>query len=185
MYALHTNRYHPEESNWQDYHRFTSVELPYCIRQWLLDSGSLTQRLIKTSKGHFSVTVLRQEWQRPRLSETQLLRMAPREKAIIREVALNCGNQTWVFARSVIPASSLCGRLRRLRKFDNSSLGALLFSDPSMRRAPFQLAKIEGQNPQIPNHLQQDKPLWGRRSRFQLAGKPLMVSELFLPSFHP
>ena len=183
MTAIPTQRYHPSEALWQDYHRFTASELPKHIRPWILDSGSLTQRLIKASQGQFAVQVLKQEWQRPRLSEAQLLDMQPREMAIIREVALLCKGVPWVFARSVIPASSLQGHLRRLRKFDNSSLGAMLFSDPSMRRAPFQLAKLNRFSHQLPTHLQQNSELWGRRSRFELGGKPLMVSEVFLQAF--
>jgi chorismate lyase len=185
LIALKTNRYHPAEDNWQDFHRYTACELPSQIRPWLLDSGSLTRRLIKSSHGNFSVEILKQQWQRPRLSEAQLLDMAPREMAIIREVALLCHGQPWVFARSVIPASSLQGHLRRLRKFDNSSLGAMLFSDPSMHRAPFQLAKLNGFNHQLPQNMQQDAELWGRRSRFELGGKPIMVSEIFLQAFKP
>ena len=49
-----------------------------------------------------------------------------------------------VFARSVIPASSLVGQLRRLRKFNDSSLGEMLFRDASMRRHRFQIAAIAG-----------------------------------------
>jgi chorismate--pyruvate lyase len=183
--VLQTNRYHPAEANWQDFHRYTARELPSQIRPWLLDSGSLTQRLIKSSSDHFAVQVLKQEWQRPRLSEVQLLNMQPREMAIIREVALLCHGQPWVFARSVIPATSLHGHLRRLRKLNNSSLGALLFSAPSMHRAPFQLAKLNGFNHQLPQSLQQNADLWGRRSRFELSGKAIMVSELFLQAFKP
>ena len=185
MHALPTNRYHPAESNWRGYHRFTAVELPARIRPWLCDGGSLTQRLIKASNGDFAVKVLLQQWLRPRLSEARLLNMPHREWAIVREVTLLCRGEPWVFARSVIPASSLQGHLRRLRNFDNTSLGAMLFSDPSMRRAPFQLASIYGNSPQIPKQLQQDHLLWGRRSRFELRGKPIMVSEIFLPAFRP
>ncbi|ARN73914.1 chorismate--pyruvate lyase family protein [Oceanicoccus sagamiensis] len=185
MYALQPLGYHPKESNWQDYHHFTSSQLPGKVRPWLLDRGSLTQRLIKSSKGQFKVQVLSQQWQRPRLSEATLLGLQHREMAIIREVALLCAGQPWVFARSVIPASSLVGRLRRLRKFNDSSLGEMLFRDPSMRRYPFQIAAIDGQSPQLPASMQASGQLWGRRCRFELAARPIMVSEIFLPDFIP
>ena len=109
--------------------------------------------------------------------------MAHREQAVVREVVLRCFNQPWVFARSVIPASSLTGHLRQLRHLETKPLGAMLFSDPSMQRQPFQLAEIPGRDLQIPQPLHQDEALWGRRSRFELAGKPIMVSEIFLPEF--
>ena len=183
MYALQPLGYHPKESNWQDYHHFTSASLPGSVRRWLLDSGSLTQRLIKYSGGQFKVQVLTQQWQRPRLSEATLLGMQTREMAIIREVALLCAGEPLVFARSVMPASSLVGRLRRLRKFNDSSLGEMLFRDPSMRRHPFQIASIAGDHSQLPADLQQSGKLWGRRCRFELAARQIMVSEIFLHNF--
>ncbi|MEE8056986.1 MAG: chorismate lyase [Pseudomonadales bacterium] len=185
MYAVQPPGYHPHESDWQDYRHYTAKRLPRSVRPWLLDRNSLTQRLIKSSHGQFKVKVLTQQWQQPRLSETILLSMRPREKAIIREVALLCAGKPWVFARSVMPARSLQGRLRRLRKFNDSSLGEMLFRDPSMHRHPFQIAAIEGHSKQLPESLRQDLPLWGRRCRFELAGKPIMVSEIFLRNFRP
>lgn len=183
MYAVHPPGYHPRESNWQDFRHFTAQQLDHNIRPWLLDQGSLTQRLVKASQGHFQVQVLLQEWQRPRPSETAMLGMKPREKAIIREVALLCHGQPWVFARSVIPCRSLSGRLRRLRKFNNSSLGDMLFRDPSMRRSAFEITRIDGTSQQLPKAMRQATALWGRRCRFELAAKPIMVSEVFLPAF--
>lgn len=189
MYAVKPLRYHPREANWQDFHHYlrdrSCHHLPSSTKPWLLDEGSLTQRLLKTTGGNFRVQVLRQQWQRPRLSEQILLDMAPRDWGIIREVALICNNEPWVFARSIIPARSLSGHLRQLRKFKDSSLGAMLFSDPSLHRKPFQIAVIAGDDPQLPQHLHQSKPAWGRRSRFELRGKPIMVSEVFLERFHP
>lgn len=175
--------YHPEESNWQHLRRYHAAQLPCGTREWLLDQGSLTQRLIKRSQGHFGVQLISHSWQQPRLTEARLLGMGHREQAIIREVVLQCFNQPWVFARSVIPASSLNGHLRQLRQLKTRPLGAILFKDPSMRRQPFQLASINGNDPQIPEQLHQSEKLWGRRCRFELAGKPIMVSEIFLPGF--
>ena len=198
MYAVQPSGYHPGESNWQDFrhyhniqnheiqhHHYTGTGLPTRAREWLLDPGSLTKRLVKASQGHFEVRVLQQRWGQPRLSEARLLGMNNREAAIIREVALMCAGEPWVFARSIIPASSLTGRLRRLRKFNNSSLGEMLFQDKSMQRHPFQLAAIDGNSEQIPKQLREPHTLWGRRCRFELAHKPLMVSEIFLKQFRP
>ena len=109
--------------------------------------------------------------------------MRQREQALVREVLLVCNNQPWVFARSIIPASVLKGRLHRLRTLHNSSLGTILFTDRSMRRQPFEIAVIDGNSEQLPTDLRQPEKLWGRRCRFEVAGKPLMVSEIFLPDF--
>jgi chorismate--pyruvate lyase len=183
LYAVQPPRYQPNEPKWQDYRRYPSAELPAPTRLWLLDTGSLTQRLVTASGGAFRVVVLSQAWQRPSLSETIVLDMPHRQLAIVREVILMCHDRAVVFARSVIPATSLTGRLRHLRHFDNSSLGELLFRDKSMRRRPFQLTRINGDSEKIPRNLRQKDKLWGRRSRFELAKKPIMVSEIFLTHF--
>ena len=180
MYAVQPPRYQSNKPKWQDYRRYSSADLPASTKLWLLDTGSLTQRLIKSSGGDFRVEVLSQTWQRPSLSESILLDMPHRQLAIVREVILMCHDQAVVFARSVMPATSLTGRLRHLRHFDNSSLGELLFRDTSMRRHAFQLMRIPGDSEKIPRELHQKEKLWGRRSRFELAKKPIMVSEFFL-----
>ncbi|MEH6557565.1 MAG: chorismate lyase [Oceanicoccus sp.] len=185
LYAVQPSGYQPREPNWQDYHHYTATQLPSAVRPWLLDRGSLTRRLIKASNNRFRVQVLQQSWQQPRRSEASLLGMSHREMAIVREVILLCADEPWVFARSVIPARSITGRLRRLRKFDDSSLGEMLFKDPSMRRKAFQIARIDGGSEQIPAPLRQSHLLWGRRCRFELASQPIMVSEIFLAPFSP
>ncbi len=185
MYAVRHHRYQSDEPVWRELHRYTNTVLSPRVRPWLLDPGSLTARLIAASGGDFRVKVLQQSWQRPRFSERKLLGMGDREMAIVREVQLVCGGEPWVFARSVIPASSLHGRLRHLRKFKDSALGAMLFSDPGMRRAAYEIAQIDGKSAAIPASLHVSSTLWGRRSCFFLSGLPLMVSEIFLPSFRP
>lgn len=151
----------------------------------MLDPGSLTARLIRASKGDFRVTVLSQSWQLPRPSERRLLGLKQREAALVREVQLECHGQAWVYARSVMPVRSLNSRLRHLRKFDDSALGAMLFKDPSMRRAPYEIARFSGNSELLPKALRGEEKLWGRRSCFYLSGLPLMVSEIFLPAFQP
>jgi len=173
------------EPYWKDSSVLTSEELPYDVRQWLLDEGSLTEQLLKTSDGNFAVQRLRQTFSRPHLSEARLLDIPTGQEALVREVVLRCYDQPWVFARSVIPSSSLTGKLRHLRGLENKSLGALLFQDPSLQRNPFQVALLAGDSQYIDPDLNQEGPCWARRSRFVLQGNPLMVSEVFLEAYRP
>lgn len=177
-------RHKPLSTRWQPY-RFYRQQLPPATRAWLLDQGSLTRRLIRASAGDFRVQIVRQQWLAPRAHERRLLDMAARETAIVREVLLLCHHQPWVFARTVIPASTLRGRLRHLRKFAARSLGEMLFRDPSMHRCEFELASIDGYSTELPAAVRHRQLSWGRRSRFELDGRPLMVSEIFLPAFRP
>lgn len=190
MYDQQPIRFHPQGPIWRDFHTRFGNALPTANREWLLDSGSLTQRLIKSSHHQFSVQVLSQQWGSAQLSEYDLLAVAPRQRCLIREVLLLCHQQPWVYARSVIPVSSLTAKLRHLRHFDNRPLGQLLFNTPGMRRSPFQIAQLAINDLPLYANLQQSHDnktpnLWGRRSRFVIYNKPLLVSEIFLPDFQP
>lgn len=153
------------------------------LRNWLQDKGSLTARLIAASDGQFQVKVLRQVIALPSRSEQQALEMKRPSLALIREVALYGCNQPWVFARSLLPLTSLTGSLRHLRKQGNRPLGAFLFSQPHLVRSPIAVAAISPEDAYVPAALTNNTLLWGRRSVFYLASKPLLVSEVFLPAF--
>lgn len=147
-----------------------------------MDQGSLTQRLIKASRGQFQVRKLTQDWQRPTCSEAQCLGLKPRQLAMVREVELLCHEKPWVYARSIFPQSTLTGRLRSLKKLDSRPLGALLFNDPTMKRTHFEIAALN--NPKLEDYFSNSSSAfaWGRRSLFFLDEKPILVAEIFLPS---
>jgi chorismate--pyruvate lyase len=166
---------------WHDFNQLFHRRAPQSLLPWLLAEGSLTRLLIKASAGDFRVQRIAQGWGRPTLSEARLLGLPPGQRALIREVVLWGRGEPWVYGRSILPASTLSGDLRRLRRLQNSSLGALLFSYPQLRRAPFQLALVAGNT--LPGPAHGEEPLWGRRSRFELQQRTLIVSEVFLPAF--
>lgn len=173
------------EPLWRPAKQLNSFDLAPEVRGWLLDDGSLTGRLIDQQRGLFQVQRLYQGWEVPLSSERKLLGIPHRQLAIIREVALQQGGETVVFARSVLPISSLTGRLAHLRRLQNRPLGAILFKNAGMRRSPFEVARIAGDCDYIPPPLRQDDAAWARRSRFSIEGANLMVSEVFLRSFTP
>lgn len=158
---------------------------PSVARDWLVDAGSLTRRVQAACDGEFRVEVRRQTRSRPLPSETARLKMRNHVVALVREVSLRCGEQPWVFARTLIPLSSLRGSARRLTMLGNRPLGALLFADPSAERGSMEFARL------LPGHHQfelaaaglEQRPaeLWGRRTLFHFDGKPLLVNEIFLP----
>ena len=126
MYALASAGFQPVEPAWKHWRKFDSLQLPPATRCWLLDEGSLTARLQAACGNAVRVRVLRQAWQRPRASERRALGLGIHELALVREVLLECAGEPWVFARSIMPAATLHGRLRHLRRFGERSLGALL-----------------------------------------------------------
>lgn len=172
------------EISWYSVLSQTDYRVPKVWRDWLFDAGSLTQRLLDASGGELSVNVIKQQLQVPSLSERNALGLPDRQQAMIREVLLCGGCQPWVYARSVMPLSTLSGRLRKLRQLDNQPLGALLFKDPTMTREPVEVACINSDNNQLPCRLiNGESSIWGRRSVFRLDQKPLLVAEFFLPTF--
>ncbi len=183
MHRPNSQRRFIREPSWQPAQQAPLGILPQPTRAWLLDEGSLTERL--SSLGDFRVQRLYQGWQRPLASERRLLSQPPRRIALVREVLLLLGDIPVVFARSVFPVTSLTGELTHLRQLQNSSLGAILFNHPSMRRSPFEVARLNGDSGYLPAAQRQSSPAWGRRSRFQITGKDLMVSEVFLEHFSP
>jgi chorismate lyase len=139
-------------------------------KSWLLDAGSLTQRLKMKSHQEFRVSVLDQSWSRH--SSPALLQCFDehlvREAMWSRKVVLIGNNTPWVTAHSLVPADSLRGPLRRICKLQNKPLGEFLFRHPLLKRRQFEVARTgDG---------------WGRRSIFYLFGKPLLVAEFFLPA---
>lgn len=131
--------------------------------------------------------VLSQAWGTPCTDEAQLLGMPQGQRAIIRQVQLLCDGQPWIYARTVIPVTSLRGRLQRLVHLGTRPLGGMLFADPGMRRGTVQLARIRAGQAlhAVATVRLQPSPaeIWGRRSVFRIADKPLLVSEIFLPGF--
>ena len=173
------------EPRWRPVRRYTSATLTADTRVWLTDNGSLTGQLVASGRGEFAVQRLHQGWEVPLPSERRLLDLPPRQLALVREVALLLGNEAVVFARSIFPIASLVGSLAHLRRLHNKSLGAILFKHPGMHRYPFELALMAGDSDYLPHSLRQSGLAWGRRSRFEIEGKKLMVSEVFLQAFTP
>lgn len=184
FYDHSRGKYQSDGADWQDYRRILN-RIPREVRPWLLDQGSLTRHLQRSSGGQFGVDLLRQRWARPVAHERAILDLKSRELAQVRETLLLVDGEPWVFARSVIPAYTLRGANRRLQYFGSRSLGSWLFQAKNMRRSRFQVAQLAPSCPLVPLELQQTQCLWGRRSRFELSGAPLLVCEIFLPAFRP
>lgn len=172
------------EPQWRTIDHWPAGGIPRPWLTWLTDSGSLTRRLVAASGGDFRVQVLGQRIDQPRFSERRALDLRVREWALIREVVLYGCGQPWVFARSILPLTTLTGRLRRFRHLDNRPLGELLFRYHSMTRDALEIACVSGHLlPPASQEIGDD--LWGRRSIFRVDGKPLLVGEIFLPAFKP
>lgn len=177
------------EPHWRPCERIAYARIPPDLRCWLLDPASLTHRVEQACTGGFHVELLKQGWARPMLNERLLLNLRHGAAGFVRQVRLVCRGEPWVFARTIIPRATLSGPRRRLARLGNKPLGAVLFADPGMRRGDLQLARIRPGEQLFATATRGLQPapleIWGRRSVFYLGGRPLLVSEIFLPGIRP
>ncbi len=130
----------------------------------------------------FSVRVISQQWQKLNAEEASAMSLKHVRSALVRQVLLCCGGQPLVYARTVIPVTTVQGAQRRYANMGSRPLGAMLFADRTMRREDVQVAILPVSH-ESNLFTRADEPVWGRRSVFRVAGKPLLVSEYFLPDF--
>lgn len=147
-------------------------------RHWLRTEDSLTRRL-QTAFADFRVANVCQYRAHPMPDEADLLGLRPDQTALVREVWLQSGNRPLIFARSVLPRNSLRGAWRDLGRLGPRPLGAILFADPKVRRTPLSFCKLSRHHP-ISVRLGLNG-LWARRSVFVRSGRPILVTETFLP----
>jgi chorismate--pyruvate lyase len=153
-------------------------------RPWLLDRGSLTRR-IQDRCSAFSVRHVRQRHGKAMPAERDMISLGAHSRALLRDVFLYCNDTPMVFAHSVLPAASLHGAWQALGRLGNKPLGAALFSNPKVRRASLSYKKLNRRDAlhRLACAVLPDQPgsLWARRSLFYLQGRPILVTEVFLP----
>ena len=161
------------------------VKLTAAASDWLLQEGSLTQRL-KQHAQTFQVKLL---GQRPAPIFDSELALFKRHharvpfEATVREVLLCCDDQPWVFARSLFPLSALHHKNLNLSALGTMSLGQSLFDQADLLRSPFEVTTLDTEhvisqlNQQLHGKLH---PLLGRRSLFSTHNQHVLVSEIFL-----
>ncbi len=147
------------------------------LKNWLLDTGSLTERLQSMCR-QFSLQKLGQAEQMLHKCEQDWLKAQQFTRWYVREVILFGDNQPWVFARSVIPHDLIEGELADV---GSQPLGKIIFNDQRFTRSEFQLCNLDSQT--MPNlcAAQTRRRLWGRRSKFTFNDIDMLVAEVFLP----
>jgi chorismate--pyruvate lyase len=169
------------DRNWRSFRNFQQRGIPPAVLSWILDGDSLTQRVrALCGQRTFRVQVLQLSYRYASTAEAALLHLRPGIRVLEREVQLCCGSTPLIYARSLIPVTVFTGRAQRLKFQGSKSLGATLFSDPSVTRGALQIAALPAAH--IPGAQAVAQTLvWGRRSVFHLQGQPLLVAEFYLP----
>jgi chorismate--pyruvate lyase len=172
-----------KEPSWRKLKAIPRNHIPAFLYPWLSEAHSMTKRLEQHSN-KFEVHIVEQSWRIPFTSERLKLEIPTRQLALIREVELICDGKPWIFARTVMPKKLFTGKEKRLCKLDNTPIGKILFANPSLWRTPFEIARITKNHYFYqPSHgkLSHNSFIWGRRSVFYLANKPLLITEIFTP----
>jgi chorismate--pyruvate lyase len=133
------------------------------------------------------VQLVQQRLRVPNEDEFRALGRPAHKRAWVREVLLHAGGRPLVMGHSIVARADLFGPWRSVRVLGTRPLASALFADPRVRRQPFEYARLD------PRHALWKRArallggralpptLWARRSLFRLRGRPLMVTEVFLP----
>ncbi len=159
---------------------------PARTADWLFDTSSLTSRLIQYCGSSFNVRLLSQAYTLMHAEEKNAMGLNAEQAALVRQVLLCDAEKPLVYARTVIPVSTLQGALRRYANLGERPLGAMLFADRSMSRGEMEVTSTLPQRcckqEMAAQNIDANSVIWGRRSVFRVTGKPILVSEYFLPA---
>ena len=155
------------------------------LRPWLTDRGSLTARLILHGVD-FNLQRISQRLVCPHQDECRVLAIRAGALAMVREVMLLDGDVPLVFAHTAVNPRDLHGAWRGLSRLGARPLAEMLFHDPTVTRMPIEYKQIRAPHvllSSIYQHLS-GEPIacWARRSVFLKRGRPMLVTEVFLPA---
>lgn len=137
------------------------------LLEWLLLESSMTRRFEQQGK-RISVTMVEEGFVTREVLTNERVLLPDEPCYWLREVVLCADDEPWLAGRTLVPASTLSGPELALQQLGETPLGRYLFIAPTLTRDFIQIGR--------------DGDLWGRRSRLRLSGKPLLLTELFLPA---
>ncbi|WP_342322650.1 chorismate lyase [Kosakonia sp. BYX6] len=137
------------------------------LLDWLLLEDSMTKRFEQQGK-KVSVTLIREGFVTPDEIEQERDQLPKEPRYWLREIILYADDVPWLAGRTVVPESTLSGPELALQQLGKTPLGRYLFTSSTLTRDFIEIGRHE--------------QLWGRRSRLRLGGKPLLLTELFLPA---
>ena len=145
----------------------SSPLLTASLLDWLMEEDSMTRRFEGHCQ-HVTVNLLREGFISRDEAGSDAILLPEDQRIWVREIEL-CGDGVpWLVACTLVPESTLVGPEQRLQHLGTVPLGRYLFSSSTLTRDFIDVGCSGG--------------LWGRRSRLRLSGKPLLLTELFLPA---
>ncbi|MCW6567765.1 chorismate lyase [Yersinia ruckeri] len=150
--------------------QWRSIEQPGLhadVAEWLMELGSMTCRFEQHCQRVHIEPQQERFITRDELGE-EAEHLPVSERYWLREVILCGDGQPWLLGRTVVPEETLSGADRALVDLGTVPLGRYLFSGDALTRDYIQTG-LQGK-------------LWARRSLLRLSGKPLLLTEVFLPA---
>jgi chorismate--pyruvate lyase len=185
MRAVRTSQFHSSRSpdrqqGWLPH----AWRAPRDLRCALSDRASLTRRL-QAQYADFRVVPVTRALKAPFADEIHTLHVRAKTRAYVREVVLVGDGNARIFAHSALARSSLNGGWNGIARLGNRSLGEALFTNPRIQRLGLTFRRLDARHPlyRAARHHTATcaRQLWARRSVFCLHGRPLLVTEVFLP----
>lgn len=137
------------------------------LLDWLLEEDSMTRRFEQHCQ-KVTVELIRESFIHADEMAEEVEFLPADERFWLREIVLCGDGEPWLIGRTVVPESTLNGPELMLQNLGTRPLGRYLFASSTLSRDFIDPGQVED--------------LWGRRSRLRLSGKPLILTELFLPA---
>ncbi|WP_437891207.1 chorismate lyase [Phytobacter sp. V91] len=137
------------------------------LLDWLLLEDSMTKRFEQLGK-RVTVSVIQEAFVTAESVENERHLLPDDNRFWLREILLCADGEPWLAGRTVVPESTLTGPELALQTLGTTPLGRYLFTSSTLTRDFIEVGQSASQ--------------WGRRSRLRLGGKPLLLTELFLPA---
>jgi len=154
-------------SSWNTYeaieHELTNTE----IKSWLLEQGPITKRI--KSIAEFRLELIQDELSDATDDEILFLKIDS-EEIRIREVILYGNENPIVFARTIIPNTTIEKGLKELGKIGNKPLGDILFEKDIFSKEDIVFATFKDE----------ESLFWGRKIKYTVKDQPFSVMEVFL-----
>ena len=154
-------------SSWNTYeaieHELTNTE----IKSWLLEQGPITKRI--KSIAEFRLELIQDELSDATDDEILFLKIDS-EEIRIREVILYGNENPMVFARTIIPNTTIEKGLKELGKIGNKPLGDILFEKDIFSKEDIVFATFKDE----------ESLFWGRKIKYTVKDQPFSVMEVFL-----
>lgn len=138
------------------------------ILSWLSESGPITNRIKLSQK--FELELLNDEIDEIS-KEEELFLNSVSETFRVRRVILLGNNTPVVYAKSVIPSSTIENGLSSLGKIGNAPLGDILFTPGVFTKLEMVCASFLSKEKNI---------YWGRKIKYSVNSEPISVMEVFL-----